>query len=57
MAWAPWCLPCPSDTFIFQDLLCQRQKLRGEDEEDGEFSLCARPWWAGGDGQQKASFA
>ena len=40
MAWAPRCLPCPSDTFIFQDLLCQRQKLRGEDEEDGEFSLC-----------------
>lgn len=39
MAWAPRCLPCPSDNFIFQDLLCQRQKLRGKDEEDGEFSL------------------
>lgn len=59
MAWAPRCLlcPCPSHTFIFQDLLCQRQKLCGEDEEDGEFSLCARPLWVGGDGQQKASFA
>ena len=39
MAWAPQCLPCPSDNFIFQDLLCQRQKLCGKDEEDGEFSL------------------
>lgn len=59
MAWAPQCLPCPSDNFIFQDLLCQRQKLCGKDEEDGEFSLSlsARPWWAGGDVQQKASFA
>lgn len=39
MVWAPRCLPCPSDNFIFQDLLCQRQKLCGKDEEDGEFSL------------------
>lgn len=46
------CLPCPSDAFVFQDLLRQRQQLRGKDEEDGEFSAGAPPreaWWPWGD--------